>query len=88
MKKNVQADKQFVKKSNLAVYDATIHWCVCFTDNLALIDVNKITPCTLLGTVEWHDLNKKEYLKFGARTQLSLQTGAGELVGCHISHLC
>jgi len=39
MKNNLEADEQSVKKSNLAVYDATIHWCVAFTDNLALIDI-------------------------------------------------
>jgi hypothetical protein len=58
MKNNLQAGEQLEKMSKSAVYDATIHWCISFVDNIALIDINKNTPCTLLGTVEWHDLNK------------------------------
>ena len=32
-------------------------------------------------------INKKEYLKYGTRTKLSLHCGSGVLVGHHIRHL-
>ncbi|MFT5728396.1 MAG: hypothetical protein ACI8PB_002550 [Desulforhopalus sp.] len=58
VKNDFQVKESLVKKSNLPVYDATIYWCLSFLDNLDLIDVDENTPCTVLGTVEWHDLNK------------------------------
>lgn len=58
VKNDFQVKESLVKKSNLPVYDATIYWCLSFFDNLDIIDVNEKTPCILLGTVEWHDLNK------------------------------
>lgn len=57
IKNNFQVEEMMKTQNNLPVYDATIHWCLSFFDDLSVIEINENTPCTLLGTVEWHNLN-------------------------------
>ncbi len=40
------------------VFDATIRWCLSFEEKISALTVDENTPCTLLGTVEWHDLGR------------------------------
>ncbi len=85
----LQIEETLVEKSNLPIYDATIHWCLSFHKNLDLIDVNENTPCTLLGTVEWHDLNKiVNGIDGPGEFHPQIAAIEEKVVGCHISHLC
>lgn len=40
------------------VFDATIRWCISFTEKLSSLTLAEDTPCTLLGMIEWHNLKK------------------------------
>jgi hypothetical protein len=40
------------------MYDATIHWCLSFAENLSSLSLSPLTSCTLRGMAEWHDLSR------------------------------
>lgn len=58
MKQDSLCKKQSDDRNDQPVFDATIRWCLVFHENISGIELSAETPCTLLGMIEWHDLNK------------------------------
>lgn len=58
MAEQVQDNKSTLTAEEFPVFDATIRWCLSFDKRISMLQVSEATPCTLLGTIEWHNLSQ------------------------------